>query len=369
MGALCPLWVRWAGHNMTVQNSKQKQETIAAREGPGFPEGTYGFIGSSPVMQGIYEKISRMASSRAPVFITGESGTGKELCARAIHRQSPCASGPFIAINCGAIPRDLMESEMFGHIKGSFTGAFANRDGAAKLADGGSLFLDEICELDPLLQTKLLRFLETSSIQRVGSAVSENVRVRIICATNRDPAAEVTAGRFRKDLFFRLHVLPLNMPKLEDRGHDVMLIARHLLNRIAKEEGKSAVGFTPSAEAMLAAHAWPGNVRELQNAIRQAVVLNDCERIDAEMLPLNRMPKGPAEYPGNSDVAALRKMHAAMEGHSHTAQRSIADIERDVIENTIAGCGGSVPKAARILGLSPSTIYRKRESWQAQSRH
>ena len=327
-----------------------------------------GFVGESPVMHDLYARIARMAASKAPVFVTGESGTGKELCARAIHGGSARRNGPFIAVNCGAIPRDLMESEMFGHVKGSFTGAVANRSGAAKLADGGTLFLDEICELDPLLQTKLLRFLETSTIQRVGSAVAEPVDVRIVCATNRDPAAEVAAGRFRQDLFFRLMVLPLHMPKLNDRGADVILIARHLLARIAGEEGRCFASFSPAAEALMLAYAWPGNVRELQNVIRQAVVLNEGDRIEASMLPLTPASASPPR--SNRDpAAALRDVHAAMAGERLPGNRQMSDIERDVIEGTIAVCGGSVPKAARVLGLSPSTIYRKRESWGSDSRH
>jgi two-component system repressor protein LuxO len=335
-----------------------------ARMGAG---AAHGFVGESPVMQELYARIGRMAASKAPVFVTGESGTGKELCARAIHGGSVRRSGPFIAINCGAIPRDLMESEMFGHVKGSFTGAVANRSGAAKLADGGTLFLDEICELDPLLQTKLLRFLETSTIQRVGSAVAEPVDVRIVCATNRDPATEVAAGRFRQDLFFRLMVLPLHMPKLSDRGGDVILIARHLLARITTEEGRRFSSFAPEAEALMLAHAWPGNVRELQNVIRQAVVLNEGDRIEASMLPLQ---PAPSPEPFIRDpAAALRDVHATMAGERLPGNRQMSAIERDVIEGTIAVCGGSVPKAARVLGLSPSTIYRKRESWGSDSRH
>lgn len=328
-------------------------------------DGAHGFVGVSQPMRDLYGRIGRMASSKAPVFITGESGTGKELCARAIHSASSRGNGPFIAINCGAIPRDLMESEMFGHVKGSFTGAVANRDGAAKLAHGGTLFLDEVCELDPLLQTKLLRFLETSSIQRVGSAIPETVNVRIVCATNRDPASEVKAGRFREDLYFRLFVLPIHMPRLSERGDDVILIARSMLRRIAAEEQKGFTGFTRDAEGLLAAHAWPGNVRELQNVLRQAVVLNDGERIAPDMLPLAR----PVATVSPPQVRALRDVHAVMTGAVHSSGRQFADIERDVIEDTLASCGGSVPKAARILGLSPSTIYRKRESWGTESRH
>ena len=186
-------------------------------------------VGDSSAMRDIHRKIRAIAGSKASVFITGATGTGKELCAQAVHRTSPRARGPLIAINCGAIPRELMESEIFGHRKGAFTGALADRDGAAKLADGGTLFLDEICELELPLQTKLLRFLDTGVVQRVGSTLTERLDIRVICATNRDPAAEVKAGRFREDLYFRLNVLPLHMPALKERLEDVPCLARHFL--------------------------------------------------------------------------------------------------------------------------------------------
>ena len=201
---------------------KQALKTSPSRE----TDGTFhGFIGASDAMLNVYQKIKSVAQSKASVFITGESGTGKELCAEAIHALSPRAAGPFVAINCGAIPKDLMESEIFGHLKGSFTGAIADREGAASMADGGTLFLDEICEMDLALQTKLLRFLQTGLIQRVGSASTEKVDIRVICATNRAPLQEVQAGRFREDLYFRLHVLPVHLPPLRQRGNDTLLIA------------------------------------------------------------------------------------------------------------------------------------------------
>jgi two-component system repressor protein LuxO len=292
-----------------------------------------GFIGSSPAMVAVRQSIARVASSKASVFITGESGTGKELCAEAIHRSGPRANGPFVAVNCGAIPRDLMESEIFGHLKGSFTGAIADRDGAAKLAHGGTLFLDEICEMDLSLQTKLLRFLQTGVIQRVGAPAPETVDVRVVCATNRDPLAEAQAGRFRSDLYYRLHVLPIRMPALRERGDDILSLARHFLAVMAAEEGKAPMPLDAETERQLLAHDWPGNVRELQNVIREAVVLDDDIRLT-----------------GKSPAAAV-------------LSGDLRHVEREAIENAILACGGSVPKAARRLGVSPSTIYRKRESW------
>jgi two-component system, repressor protein LuxO len=329
------------------------------------------FIGESRIMADVFRRIHAMAKSRAPVFITGETGTGKELAAEAIHRHGGRANGPFIALNCGAIPRDLMESEIFGHMKGSFTGAIADRSGAAGMADGGTLFLDEICEMHPDLQIKLLRFLQSGRIQRVGSAIAEAVDVRIICATNRNPTAEVEAGRFRTDLFYRLHVLSLSMPALREREGDVLILARRFLADYCAEEGKSFQRLSSSCEAALLSYGWPGNIRELQNVIRRAVVLNDAKELETDMLGLSpafglSAALAPAEVNGVTD---LRRIHAAMALPASFFTRELWQIERDVIEGALSACNGSVPQAARVLGVSPSTLYRKRETWTAPSRH
>ena len=312
------------------------------------------FIGESAAMRQVMGRVEAVATSKAAVFITGESGTGKEVCAETIHRLSPRSEKPFIAINCGAIPKDLMESEIFGHLKGSFTGAIADRDGAAMLANGGTLFLDEICKMDLGLQTKLLRFLQTGLIQRVGSGHMQKVDVRIICATNRDPAAEVRAARFREDLYYRLHVVPVAMPALRERGGDVLSLARHFMRQFSAEENKDFREFNPDAEMRILAHNWPGNVRELQNVLRRAIVFHDGEAIDEAMLEL---PES-ANSSVNLDISGFKT------GPKTTSNgRELWQIERDAIEDTISSCGGSVPKAAKLLGVSPSTIYRKRESW------
>ena len=316
------------------------------------------FIGESAAMRQVLERVEAVSASKAAVFITGESGTGKEVCAETIHRLSPRSEKPFIAIKCGAIPKDLMESEIFGHLKGSFTGAIADRDGAAMLANGGTLFLDEICEMDLSLQTKLLRFLQTGLIQRVGSGHMQKVDLCIICATNRDPSEEVRLGRFREDLYYRLHVVPVAMPALRERGSDVLHLARHFMRQFSAEEGKGFIDFTPDAEMRLLAHNWPGNVRELQNVLRRAIVFHDGQAIDCDMLDL---PESTITAP--LDVSGLKPhARATQEG------RELWQIERDAIEQTISSCGGSVPKAAKLLGVSPSTIYRKRETWLALSR-
>ncbi|WP_439105576.1 sigma-54-dependent transcriptional regulator [Congregibacter sp.] len=246
-----------------------------------------GFIGSSNAMQTVYQTIDSLAPSDATGFIVGESGTGKELAAEAIHAHSKRAVKEFVAINCGAIPGELMESELFGHVKGAFTGASAAREGAASVANGGTLFLDEICEMDLDLQKKLLRFIQTGTFRKVGSNTLETVDVRFVCATNRDPLVEVREGRFREDLFYRLHVVPLRLPPLRERDRDILMIARHFLDLYATQAGKDFTGFSSAAEEQLLRYVWPGNVRQLQNVAQQAVVLNQGEQIEIDMLALN----------------------------------------------------------------------------------
>ncbi len=323
--------------------------------------GFMGFIGSSLPMQAVYRIIESAAASKATVFITGESGTGKEVCAEAVHRASPRRDKPFIALNCSAIPKDLIESELFGHVKGAFTGAIAERVGATQQAHGGTLFLDEIGEMDINLQAKLLRFLQTGTVQRVGGARPEEVDVRIVCATNRDPREEVAAGRFREDLYYRLHVIPIHLPPLRERGDDTLIIARHFLDLYAREEGKAFKGFDAEAERLIRDYDWPGNVRQLQNVIRSAVVLQDGELLTAELLQ-------PALGAADRPVEPLRP--AANTGPLPTSAadaatriQPLAAVERHAIEEAIALCGGNVPRAAAFLEVSPSTLYRKRQAW------
>ncbi len=244
-----------------------------------------GFIGGSEAMQLVYQMIDNVALSKASVFICGESGTGKELCAEALHQKSPRAAFPFVALNCASIPKDLMESEFFGHVKGAFTGAHTDREGAVEQASNGTLFLDEICEMDLELQSKLLRFIQTGVYRKVGSSKEKKVDIRFVCATNKNPLEEVTKGHFREDLYYRLHVIPLNLPPLRDRGFDSVMIANHLLQIYANEENKLISGFTPEAEEILHSYQWPGNVREMQNIIRLIAVLNNVEWITPQQLP------------------------------------------------------------------------------------
>ena len=371
-----------------------------------------GFIGSSPRMQEVYGKIRSVARSTATIFITGESGTGKELCAQAVHDFSSRASGPFVPLNCGAIPSELLESEVFGHLKGSFTGAISDKQGAAAAADGGTLFLDEICEMDLNLQTKLLRFLQTSTIQPVGAVQPRKVDVRIVCATNREPLEEVRHGRFREDLYYRLHVVPIHLPALRERGDDVVEIAEAILRRFAEEEGKGFRTLDESVRALFRRLPWPGNVRQVLNTLRNVVVLHDGEEVTRAMLPPDLLAEAAlADPPRNADgdraavagadgagagdarsdgrgedgAAALGGRpdrheplpapapQSAAAGHAPDGLdglallrgRTLAEIERIVIEAAISRHAGSVPKAARELGVSPSTLYRKREAWSA----
>ncbi|MCF4097764.1 sigma-54-dependent transcriptional regulator [Maritalea mediterranea] len=320
-----------------------------------------GFVGASPQMRVIYEQIGRIAPSNAPVFITGESGTGKEVCAEALHARSNRAEGRFVAINCGAIPRDLMETELFGVVKGAFTGAMQDREGAVELANSGTLFLDEIGELDLSLQAKLLRFLQTGSINRVGEAMPRKVDVRIICATNRNPMQMITEKKFREDLFYRLHVLPIHLPPLRQRPADIMPIAETFLARYSEEEGKEFIGFDRETAEQFMAREWPGNVRQIQNLVRRIVVMHDEQLVTARMVRLADV---------ESQAHARHKtVRPAPEVNRHARAQSAAleplwKQEQRIIEEALALFDGNISQAAAALEISPSTIYRKKMSWE-----
>lgn len=311
-----------------------------------------GFIGSSSAMQFVYEQIGRIAASSAPVFITGESGTGKDVCAEALHATGPRFGKRMVAINCAAIPRDLMESELFGVARGAFTGAHDDRKGAAELADGGTLFLDEIGEMDLSLQSKLLRFLQTGTLSRVGESGVRQVDVRVICATNRNPMQLIGERKFREDLFYRLHVLPIHLPPLRQRPTDIMVLARHFLARYAAEERKHFTGFAPDVAALLTSAEWPGNVRQLQNLVRRLVVMCDGGEISMPMLTA-------ADIESRGVVAPAEPVRA----EKRSAILPMWQQEQRIIEDAIASFGGNVSLAAAALEISPSTIYRKRQGW------
>ncbi len=335
------------------------ERSQSRRAAPKEAQSGSGFIGSSEVMARIQAKINSVANSMATVFITGESGTGKELCALAVHGNSPRAKGPFIALNCGAIPHDLLESEVFGHVKGSFTGAISDKPGAATAADGGTLFLDEICEMAPALQTKLLRFLQTSTVLPVGATRPIKVNVRIVCATNRDPMDAVRRGQFREDLYYRLFVVPIHMPPLRDRSDDVIEIAETALTRFAEEEGRRFDGLTPEVAHLFRRLPWPGNVRQVLNVIRNVVVLNEGGPVTLQMLPedMVRMAQTPVLTQQTLAAPGAEPLMDSLLG------RPLAEVERIIVTATLARYGGSIPKAARVLDLSPSTLYRKLEAW------
>lgn len=313
------------------------------------------FIGSSLAMQGIYRIVDSAASSEATIFIKGETGTGKELLAQAIHEMSPRANRNFIALNCAAIPSELMESEIFGHVRGAFTGANEERAGAALQANNGTLFFDEICEMDLALQAKLLRFLQTGTFQKVGSDKLEKVSIRFVCATNRDPLKEVEAGRFREDLYYRLHIVPATLPPLRERDDDIFELANHFLDFYCKEEDKNFKSFDDKSEEILRSYNWPGNVRELQNAVHRIVVLNEGTVVLPDMLPNSlRQPGQPIQRTPRNNGSVI-----SMVPSNDGSIVPMWQVELDHIQHALEKTGNNVPKAATLLEMSPSTIYRR----------
>ncbi|RST85401.1 sigma-54-dependent Fis family transcriptional regulator [Aquibium carbonis] len=360
---------------VTVSNATErarlKAEVSTLRRELGDESGFCQFIGRSAAMQTVYRIIRNAGPSNATVFVLGESGTGKELCADAVHRSSKRASGPFVTLNCAAIPKDLLESEIFGHVRGAFSGATADRKGAALSADGGTLFLDEICEMDIALQSKLLRFLQNKEVQRLGEDKVQRCDVRIVCASNRDPLAEVQAGRFREDLYYRLHVIPIELPPLRERGEDIVELAEWFLARFSREEGKAFNALSADALAAMRHHSWPGNVRQLENLMRRLVVLNDGHTIELHMLPADIRASAATATPGVHGPAADARRPLASTPSLAAAVDAppvVGPLEatiREAIERAITASGGSIPKAAQMLDVSPSTLYRRIEAWES----
>ena len=299
-------------------------------------QGLSGMLGTSPRMLEVFAAIRKLATVDATVLVRGESGTGKELVALTIHRLSGRSGGPFTAINCGAIPDSLLESELFGHEKGSFTGAHAMRKGRIESASGGTLFLDEIGELPLALQVKILRFLQEKQFERVGGRSPIDVDARIIAATNADLTERMREGRFREDLYYRLSVVSVALPALRDRGDDVLALADAFLERAAMEAGKAALAFSPDAVAALRAHAWPGNVRELENRIRRAAVMGDGPRLGPADLELPDVAAGAARPP-------LKEMRRGL--------------EREAVREALRRNGGNISQTAAQLGVSRPTLY------------
>lgn len=307
-------------------------------------EGAGEFTGASRRIREVYHLIQRTAPARSNILITGESGTGKELAARAIHRLSPRAKGPFIPVHTSAIPSELLESTLFGHVKGAFTGAVASKMGLFEAADGGTIFLDEVGTISPDTQTKLLRVIQEREIRRVGGVDSLSVDVRILAATNVDLWEKVKAGRFREDLYYRLNVITIEMPPLRERREDIPLLAMRFLRDFAEENDRPVHGFSSEAMDLLSAYDWPGNVRELENAIERAVVLSTGNEVDAEVLP--PALRGPQ--------SSLRVPEISNGGLDY--RQAVADFQKALVQKAMECSGGVQRRAARLLGLSPTTF-------------
>jgi len=308
-----------------------------------------GFVGQAPAVLEIFRKVAKVAPTNASVLILGESGTGKELVADAIHRASPRCEGPFVRVNCAALPEGLLESELFGHVKGSFTGAVKDRAGRFEAADGGTIFLDEVGEVPAHTQVKLLRVLQAREIERVGDNRSRRVDVRVVAATNADLEEAVRKGTFREDFYFRLKVITLRMPALRDRRHDIAPLAEHFRSMYAKRHGQKVTGFTDAALDVLRSYAWPGNVRELENTVEAAVVLSDGPTIGKEALPVELGGGHGLEDLPEGDVIQI------------PAGTPLPEAEKTIILDTLGRTDGNKTAAARILGIGLRTLYRKLE--------
>ncbi|MFO0630867.1 MAG: sigma-54 dependent transcriptional regulator [Polyangiales bacterium] len=320
-------------------------------------------LGTSAPMQSLVKTILQVAPSRATVLITGESGTGKERVAQAIHEASPRRDGPFVKLHCAALAETLLESELFGHEKGAFTGANTRREGRFKLAHGGTLFLDEISEISPAIQVKLLRVLQEREFERVGGNETLKVDVRIIAATNRDLSNLVRDGRFREDLYYRLNVVSLRLPPLRARREDIPMLATHFLKRFARDTDHAIEGFSPEAMAALSAHNWPGNVRELENAVERAVVMTPGSHVGREHLSLPFAPSAPVAPAGAIAPVETQPAPSSPFGPPPPIPgATLEEIEKYAILSSLDACGGSTHRAADTLGVSVRMIqYRLRE--------
>jgi two-component system response regulator HydG len=308
-----------------------------------------GLVGRSPAMLRVLEQIRRVAPTDGTVLVLGESGTGKELAARAIHAQSARREGPFVSVSCSAIPEGLLESELFGHERGAFTGAIRRKLGRFELAHQGTLFLDEVGEISPTIQVKLLRVLQERRFERVGGEETIEVDVRVVSATNRDLAARIADGAFREDLYYRLAVIPLTLPPLRDRPGDVEALAEWFVEKLAPRVGRRVVGFTPEALDLLRRHRWPGNVRELENVVEQALVFADGERIRPQDLPDGIRGAPPAPPPVETGDRGLVEV--------------LEDVERRLVLDAYERAKGVKAEAARLLGIKPSALYYKLEKY------
>jgi DNA-binding NtrC family response regulator len=317
----------------------------AVREQPSFDE----MIGESAAMRKMFDVLARVAETEATVLVTGESGTGKELVARALHTRSPRASGPFVAINCAAMPESLLESELFGHVKGAFTDARAARSGLFVKATGGTLFLDEVAEMPPGMQAKLLRALQERTVRPVGGDAEVSFDARIVAATNRELETEVAERRFREDLFYRINVVHVRVPPLRERENDVLLLAQSFLERCQARGTPRVVGLKSAAAERLVSYAWPGNVRELQNCIERAVALSEFDHLGVDDLP--------------ERIRRFKSSMVPIDASHPSASLSLEEVEHQHVVQVLDALGGNKALAARQLGVDRRTLYRKLERW------
>ena len=324
-----------------LEQRQLRQENVLLKRTLGSTHQFANIIGRSDKMLGIFKMIEQIARTDSTVLVSGESGTGKEWVARAIHFYSLRREHPFVAVNCGAIPDTLLESELFGHMKGAFTGALANKKGLIESAERGTLFLDEIGEMNPMMQVKLLRVVQERKYRRLGGVEELEASIRVITATNQDLAKMVAEGKFREDLFYRINVIPIHLPPLRERGNDVALLADHFLVKYAEQMGKSISGISQEALQLLQAYEWPGNIRQLENVIERAVALEKSQAILPESLPehiAKRVPKGPAA------AGLLPESGFNLEEH-------VEGLEKEYITQALARAGGVQVKAAELLGI------------------
>jgi two-component system response regulator PilR (NtrC family) len=345
---------------VTIANALERRrlqdENVALKRQLHLHRGFHNFVGHSPKMVEVFETIRKTADSGSTVMITGESGTGKELVAQALHWASSRRDGPFVSVNCGAVPETLMESELFGHVKGAFTGAVANNEGLFAAADGGTLFLDEITEIPPTVQVKLLRVIQERQIRRVGDIKDIKVDVRLIAASNRDLGRAVTDGQLREDLFYRLNVIPIHLPPLRDRRQDIPLLVAHFINKLSREMDRAVRGVTPEALTILEKYHWPGNIRELENLIERAIVLDANELLSPEALPLTlREPRGQHDVPIELPADGI-DLEAVLER-----------IEHRYMQLALERVGGVQTRAAELLKVSFRQFRYKLQKHTARS--
>jgi DNA-binding NtrC family response regulator len=347
MEALAAAVMRASQHRRLSEEVRRLREEVEDVRGAGE------MVGESPAMRRVYDLVNRISGSDATVLITGESGTGKELVARALHRKSERGKGSFVAINCAAMPANLLESELFGHMKGAFTDAKRSREGLFIEASGGTLFLDEIGEMAPEMQAKLLRSLQERRVRPVGGAQEIPFDTRIVAATNRDLDADVEDGRFREDLYYRINVVRIDVPPLRLRGNDTLMLAQHFIDRIRKRSGKGVEGISSQAAQKLLEYDWPGNVRELENCMERACALARFDQVTVDDLP--------------EKIRAYQSSHMVIASDDPADLPTLEDLERRYIQRVLKAVAGNKTQAARVLGVDRRTLYRKLERWSGHA--